>query len=184
MYKFDKDKLRFVKADKLEENIRRVFIFILGASLVLGFTILFPRKVEVEKVKKVEVVNTIIVPDSSSNAVPPTEFDNFVDALIFVESNGRDSIINPTSGATGCLQLLPIMVKEVNRILTKIGSDQRYTLDDRYSRKKSVEMFHIWRLYHHADHSYEVIARNWNGGTLGYLNPSTLGYWKKVKRRL
>lgn len=137
----------------------------------------------VEKIVEVEVVNTIIIPDSSSH-IEHLTCDDLIEALIFVESNGRDSIVNPKSGATGCLQLLPIMVKEVNRILKKVGSPDRYTLEDRLSRKKSIEMFHIWRLFHHANHSYEILARNWNGGTRGYLMPATLGYWNKVQKHL
>ena len=129
-----------------------------------------------------ETVTNIIIPDSSHiNTIKDTRL---VNALIFVESRGKDNAESKVSNAAGCLQILPIMVKEVNNILKRIGSDMRYTLDDRYDRKKSIEIFKIWRYYHHMNDSQEIIARNWNGGPNGYLLPSTMGYWNKVKKRL
>jgi hypothetical protein len=76
------------------------------------------------------------------------------------------------------------MVREVNRILRKTGKEERFEMKDRWNRDKSIEMFHIWRDYHHPNSTDEVIARNWNGGPDGYIQNSTLKYWKKVKGRL
>lgn len=106
------------------------------------------------------------------------------DALIQVESAGRDSAYNASEDAVGCLQIRPIMVREVNRILRKQGDTLRYRLKDRWSREKSLEMFHVWREYHHPNSTDEVIARNWNGGPRGYEKESTLKYWRKVKGEL
>jgi hypothetical protein len=103
---------------------------------------------------------------------------------MYAESRGKDNAYNKSSDAAGCLQIRPVMLKEINRILENIGSDERYSLEDRFDRKKSIEMFTIWRLYHHQGHSYEVISRNWNGGTNGYLMEETIGYWNKIKQRL
>jgi len=167
--------------DNLEHIIGITLSLSILATVVVGGIEQEPRVVE--RITEVEVLNTIIIPDSSSNIKYQT-CNDLIEALIYVESNGRDSIVNPTSGATGCLQLLPIMVKEVNRILKKVGSTYRYTLEDRFSREKSIQMFRIWRLYHHANHSYEIVARNWNGGPNGYLMPATISYWGKVKKHL
>lgn len=105
-------------------------------------------------------------------------------ALIYVESSGLDSAYNVIEDAVGCLQIRPIMVREVNRILRKTGKEDRFDMKDRWNRKKSLEMFHIWRGYHHPNSTDEVIARNWNGGPNGYEKTATLNYWKKVKGRL
>ena len=116
-----------------------------------------------------------------------TEQD-LVSALILVESRGNDSAIGDRhlvgNEAVGALQIRPIMVREVNRICKRIGSHQRFTLKDRFDRNKSIHMFMIWREFHHKDSSPEKIARNWNGGGRGYLNPRTEKYWNKVEQQL
>ena len=109
--------------------------------------------------------------------------DLLLEAMIVVESNGNDSCIgdrNLGRPSVGCLQIRPIMVREVNRILRKQKIKKKYTLNDRYSRKKSIEMFYIWRDYHHSEDSDEVIARCWNGGPKGWKKKSTKYYWIKV----
>tara|TARA_B100001094_G_scaffold322258_1_gene371270 strand:- start:2035 stop:2535 length:501 start_codon:yes stop_codon:yes gene_type:complete len=110
-----------------------------------------------------------------------------VNALIQVESNGKDSCIGDRHlivPSIGCLQIRPIMVREVNRILTILGDNTQYKKEDRYSREKSIEMFLIWKDYHHKDHSNEIIARSWNGGPKGPLRKKTLHYWYKVQKAL
>ena len=110
-----------------------------------------------------------------------------VNALIQVESNGNDSCIGDRHliiPSIGCLQIRPIMVREVNRILVILGENQLYKNKDRYSRQKSIEMFIIWRDFHHKDDSDEIIARCWNGGPKGWKRKSTLKYWSKVKKQL
>jgi hypothetical protein len=84
----------------------------------------------------------------------------------------------------GVLQIWPIMVREVNRILEKDGSDLRYGYTDRYSVKKSIEMFYIWRGYYHPNSDWETIARCWNGGPSGHRTSRTYCYWNKVKKEL
>ena len=106
---------------------------------------------------------------------------NVVEAMIQVESAGKDSAYNASEDAVGCLQIRPIMVREVNRILRKQGDTLRYRLKDRWNREKSLEMFHVWREYHHPNSTDEVIARNWNGGPRGYKKQSTTRYWEKVQ---
>ena len=109
--------------------------------------------------------------------------DLLLEAIIVVESNGNDSCIgdkNLGRPSVGCLQIRPIMVREVNRLLRKQKIKKKYTLNDRYCRKKSIEMFYIWRDYHHSEDSDEVIARCWNGGPKGWKKKSTNYYWAKV----
>ena len=104
-----------------------------------------------------------------------------IEGMIYVESRGNDSAYNASEDAVGCLQIRPIMVREVNRILRKQNDTLRFELEDRWDRNKSLEMFHIWREYHHPNSTDEVIARNWNGGPRGYEKESTIKYWRKVR---
>lgn len=67
-----------------------------------------------------------------------SDWEIFIEALIQIESGG-DSMAVGSKDDVGVLQIRPIFVMEVNRIL---GED-RYTLDDRYSRERSIEMFEI-----------------------------------------
>jgi len=104
--------------------------------------------------------------------------------MIQVESNGNDSAYNKSEEAVGCLQIRPIMVREVNRILKKQGKEHRFKMKDRWDRNKSLDMFWVWKDYHHPNSEDEVIARNWNGGPNGYVKKSTEKYWEKVSSSL
>jgi len=122
-----------------------------------------------------------IIQDSIDN------INKLVEALIQVESRGNDSAIGDRhlgKPSIGVLQLRPIMVREVNRILKKQKSEKRYKLKDRFSREKSIEMFMVWKDYHHPLDNNEKIARCWNGGPRGWKRAATKRYWTKVQNEL
>ena len=110
--------------------------------------------------------------------------DCLVEAIIQVESRGDSTAVGDRGWAIGVLQIWPIMVREVNRILEKDGSDVRYGYTDRLSVQKSIEMFHIWREYYHPNSDWETIARCWNGGPSGHSHHRTKCYWNKVRKEL
>ena len=114
--------------------------------------------------------------------------NNLIPAMIQVESLGNDSAIGDRhlvgNEAVGALQIRPIMIREVNRILKLQKSKKRFKRKDRFSREKSIEMFMIWKEYHHANSDFETIARNWNGGPRGYKNKRTEHYWAKIQKEL
>lgn len=111
-----------------------------------------------------------------------------VNAIIMVESRGNDSAVGDRhlvgNEAIGALQIRPIMVREVNRILRIQKIDRKFDLKDRFDRDKSIEMFLIWKDFHHKNSDAETIARNWNGGPNGYKANRTVKYWNKVKQQL
>jgi hypothetical protein len=115
---------------------------------------------------------------------PLTQTDSLISALIYVESRGKDSAYCKKEEAVGCLQIRPIMVREVNRILKIQGKENRFQLKDRWNREKSLEIFHVWKNFHHSNSTNEQIARNWNGGPKGYQKRSTIKYWAKVEQQL
>ena len=89
------------------------------------------------------------------------EQPDLVKALIQVESSGRDNAHNISEDAVGCLQIRPIMVREVNRICKLIGSHQRFALKDRFDRQKSIHMFMVWKEFHHKnDNAEETKTKN------------------------
>ena len=129
-----------------------------------------------------------IKPQPIAKVKPEIKYNNLIEALIQVESEGIEDIhgdLGLKEGpSVGVLQIRPIMVREVNRILKIRKINKKYKLKDRYSRKKSIEMFNIWREFYHPDGNFEVISRTWNGGPRGYLKKSTVGYWMEVQHEL
>ena len=111
-----------------------------------------------------------------------------IDAIIFVESRGNDSAIGDRhlvgNEAVGALQIRPIMVREVNRILKLQGKTLRFKLKDRFDRQKSIHMFMVWKDWHHPNENIEKITRNWNGGPHGHTYKRTLPYWVKIQKQL
>ena len=68
----------------------------------------------------------------------PSEWDIFIQALIQVESEGKEDAVG-IKNDVGILQITPIFVKDVNCIL----GEKRYTLSCRTDKRKSLEMFEI-----------------------------------------
>jgi len=110
-------------------------------------------------------------------------------ALIAIESGGNNNA-QGQANEYGCLQIKPIAVEDVNRILRLRGDDRVFTLEDRGDREKSVEMLRIY-LGHYVNENrigheprMSDYARVWKGGPNGYLDPATLPYWEKVQRKM
>ena len=62
-----------------------------------------------------------------------------IGAIIQVESRDNDSAYNKSEDAVGCLQIRPIMIREVNRLLKIRGDSRRYTLLNRWNRQKVLK---------------------------------------------
>ena len=149
--------------------------------LLLAFGCITPT----EKVKERTIISVANTDDYNYS-----KWDTFVDAVICVESRGNDSAVGDNGKAVGCLQIHPIMVREVNRLLAKYDIPTTYTLEDRYSREKSIEMFNIVSEEYYCCEDYtftdyaEIVARRWNGGPKGDKKRSTIKYWDKVYKNL
>jgi len=111
--------------------------------------------------------------------VNPEVKDFLIQAIMEVESGSDTLAYNSKEDAVGCLQIRPIMVREVNRLL---GKDS-FTLKDRWSKQKSIQIFNVLRS-HLKGASDEQIARTWNGGYNGKNKPQTLEYWNKVRNNI
>ena len=154
--------------------------------IILASPILFSGGTEVLGVQdSIELSVKSITPIAKPHVLNESDL---IKAIIQVESGGNDSAIGDRhlvgNEAVGALQLRPVMVREVNRILKIQKSDKRFKRKDRYSREKSIEMFMIWKNFHHSDGNFEKIARNWNGGPNGFMKSRTVKYWVKVQKEL
>ena len=112
------------------------------------------------------------------------EFDwtPVIEAIIQVESGGDSLAVG--GQACGILQITPILVKECNLILDWQGSDKpRYTLQDRFSTSKSIEMFLLVQSYFNPSNDIEKAIRRWNGGPR-YSKKATQRYYEKVMAKM
>ena len=91
---------------------------------------------------------------------------------------------NARENAAGVLQIRPIFLSELNRQLRLDGRDYQYTLQDRFSEKKSEKMWCDYVDLMHKNHKFERIARCWNGGPRGHKKQSTIVYWNRVENKL
>jgi len=119
----------------------------------------------------------LVVPETPPPS--PLNHERLYRALIEVESGGDPHAVGDGGRAVGVLQIHPIMVRDVNRIL---GYD-RWTLEDRWSASESRVMLEVY-LRHYGAASYEEAARKWNGGPDGHEQRQTLKYWESVRALL
>lgn len=87
-----------------------------------------------------------------------TEWDIFIQALIEVESGGNINAVGKTQDL-GILQITPIYVAEANRL-----SNKGFTLEDRLSKEKSLEMFNIIQEHHNPNHDIAKAIKLHNPG--------------------
>lgn len=162
---------------------------LLSIVLVLGFSLIpHQSKESVHTGKLAHDMELSKVDLKPVKPLPPSPIvitdSILVHAMIYVESRGNDSIIGDGGNAVGCLQIWPIMVRQVNYDAKVLGLDCKFTDNDRYNRNKSIQMFKIWKKRHHSKSTAEKVARNWNGGPNGYKKQSTKYYWNKILKQL
>lgn len=104
-----------------------------------------------------------------------------MDAIIQVESEGNPNAVSGQS--VGVMQITPILVEDCNQILEKKKSKKRYSLADRYSAKKSKEMFLLIQSYYNPMNNVEKAIRLWNGG-VNYSVRATNRYFRKVMNKM
>ncbi len=112
---------------------------------------------------------------------PSFNWDPVMDAIIQVESGGNPNAVSGNS--VGVMQITPILVEDCNQILEKKKSKKRYSLADRYSAKKSKEMFLLIQSYYNPMNNVEKGIRLWNGG-VNYSVRATNRYFRKVMNKM
>lgn len=135
--------------------------------------------------RKVTLISIFIINAANMNAKPGggASFDwaPVMDAITQVESEGDAKAINGIYA--GAMQIAPIMVDDCNEILRQRGLKKRFTMNDRFSKKKSREMFVIFQSKYNPQNDVEHAIRLWNGGHK-YKKKSTQRYYQKVMAAL
>lgn len=124
---------KLVKANNILEIIFKAWF---GLLLFLFFQ---HNLLQNESLDRLEfIIENAIVSENKVFSIEVDDWKIFKRALMFVESSHKTDAVG-TKDDVGVLQITPIYVREVNRII----GEQRYTLEDRFDIDKSLEMFEI-----------------------------------------
>lgn len=112
--------------------------------------------------------------------------DALLDALIQVESNGKDDAVGDKGNALGCLQIWKIYWIDATE-RSGIGGTYRDCFKRDYAKR--IVAAYMTRYAKEAWYSpggfdAERCARIHNGGPKGYRKTATIKYWKKVQKVL
>ena len=99
-------------------------------------------------------------------------------ALIQIESNGNDHA-KGRHGELGALQIKPILVRDVNRIM-----GTHYTHAQVTNRATATFIANAYLSHYGKNLSDESLARLWQGGPRGAKKSSTRAYARRVMREL
>jgi soluble lytic murein transglycosylase-like protein len=99
-------------------------------------------------------------------------------ALIQIESHGNDQA-RGRHGELGALQIKPIMVRDVNRIMGTSYAHTQVT-----NRATSIFIAHAYLSHYGRNLSDESLARIWQGGPKAIHRSSSRAYGKRVMREL
>ena len=99
-------------------------------------------------------------------------------ALIQIESGGND-LAKGRHGELGALQIKPILVRDVNRIMGTHYAHAQVT-----NRAVSTFIARSYLSHYGKNLSDENLARIWQGGPVGHKKSSTRAYARRVMREL
>ena len=99
-------------------------------------------------------------------------------ALIQVESHGND-LARGKHGELGALQIKPIMVRDVNRIMGTSYAHAQVT-----NRATATFIANAYLAHYGRNLSDESLARLWQGGPKALRKPSSRAYGRRVMREL
>ena len=99
-------------------------------------------------------------------------------ALIQIESGGND-LAKGRHGELGALQIKPILVRDVNRIMGTHYAHAQVT-----NRAVSTFIAQSYLAHYGKNLSDESLARIWQGGPKGHRKTSTRAYARRVMREL
>lgn len=107
-----------------------------------------------------------------------------LDALVQVESSGRDDAVGDAGNALGALQIWRVYWSDALEHAPAIGGAYEDVRTRVYAERVVVA---YWMRYAAAavrDGDLERLARVHNGGPRGHKKRATVGYWQRVQRAM
>ena len=104
-----------------------------------------------------------------------SNWEILIKSIIQVESRGDRLAVGKTNDV-GILQITPIYVKEVNRIL----GEEKFTLECRTSIEKSIEMFEIYQNYYNPNKDINKAIKLHNPGAGVWYKKKVLNHYKII----
>lgn len=129
---------------------------------------------------------------TSAQSRKPNMFDNeismwhdVINAIIKVESGGDSLAVSPSGRYVGAMQIGKVVVDDCNEFAKMKRIKVQYNYDDRYSLRKSKEMFVLIQQRYNKGANVERAIKIWNGGC-GYKRTDTkvITYYNKVMKHL
>lgn len=105
--------------------------------------------------------------------------DPFLRAVIRYESNFNEKAVNPITKARGILQIMPVMIKEVNKY-----SDVKYVWSDAFDPVKSIEIWYIIQSVKNPEYHYGKACRLWFGTGIEYTGRTWKNYYNTVMKNM
>lgn len=153
------------------EKFYKWFFAIVFIYLIIQLIIAFNCFITVEK-------ETVIGDEYVEKIEPrPTDWDFLILALIEVESEGYQFAVGPTNDL-GILQITPIYVREVNRLL----GDTVYKLEHRTDIDKSLEMFEVYQSHYNPNKNIEKAIKLHNPKAGKWYINKVLTEYNKIKQ--
>ena len=108
-------------------------------------------------------------------------YNRLITAIGTVESKLNDKAVSGVHA--GFLQISKLTVAECNRINKIKGVSKRYTLNDRFNRQKSIEIFYVIQGYYNpkGDLHYAILLWNEGCSAMDKAKRKT-SYYKKVMK--
>ena len=108
--------------------------------------------------------------------------DPLLRAIMRLESNFDPLVINTVSGARGLLQIMPDMIKEVNRICKKLNIDESYTWDDAFDPVKSICIWYIVQNFWNPEYNINLACQIWFGRGIQHDGWTWVEYSNRIRR--
>ena len=125
-----------------------------------------------------DLIFELVVNDTNKIDIHIVDWHLFTTALMKVESDHSTTIVGKNDDA-GVLQITPIYVKEVNRIL----GQQKYSLADRFDKYKSIEMFEVMNSKYNPEKSFYKAMRIHNPNAPESYRKAILNEYYKLKQQ-
>ena len=153
-----------------------LIIFITSIFGLIVYNITSSNVRQTEKLQ--DLIFDLVVNDTNKIDVHIVDWHLFTTAVMKVESGHKHDIIGRDNDV-GVLQITPIYVREVNRIL----GQQKYSLEDRFDKYKSIEMFEVMNNRYNPEKSFYKAMRLHNPNAPESYRKAILNEYYKLKQK-